>query len=113
MTLIQGITVTLVNRAQTGTDPFGAPIYEETEIPVDNVLVSPATSDDITDNTDLEGRRAIYTLAIPKGDANVWANQKVKFFGETWQVFGTPLMGIEANIPLDWNMKVTVEKCEG
>lgn len=103
----------MIGREQTGSDPFGVPIYEETETPVENVLIAPTTSDDIIDDTDLDGRRAAYTLAIPKGDTHEWANQKVKFFGETWQVFGTPLKGIESNIPLDWNKKVTVEKYEG
>ena len=112
MALIKGMTVVLLDRTETDTDPFGAPIYVETAIPVDNVLVAPASSDDIIDNTDLEGRKAVYTLAIPKGDTHNWTNQKVQFFGKTFKAFGEPLTGIEANIPLEWNTKITVELCE-
>jgi len=39
MARLKGITVTLINKVQTGTDPFDNPIYEDVEIAVDNVLV--------------------------------------------------------------------------
>lgn len=110
--MIEGITVILYDKIQTKTDPFGAPIYEETEIPVSNVLVSPTTSDDIVNTMNLTGRKAVYTLAIPKGDNHNWENKKVRFFGEDWQTFGIPLEGMEHLIPLDWNKKVMVERYE-
>ncbi|MGI6086106.1 MAG: hypothetical protein ACOYIF_11855 [Acetivibrionales bacterium] len=107
--MLKGITVTLIKKRKVGEDPFKAPIYEDVEIPVKNVLVSPTNSDDIITQLNLTGRRAIYTLAIPKGDTNTWENQEVRFWGKRWRVFGTPLEGIEDLIPLDWNKKVTVE----
>ena len=109
---IKGITVTLYEVEQTGTDPVGAPIYEETPVQVDNVLVSPVGSNEVLDNLNLYGRKAVYTLALPKGDSHEWDNRKVSFFGQDWRVFGLPVEGIEANIPLDWNKKITVEKYE-
>lgn len=109
---IKGITVTLYEVEQTGTDPVGAPIYEETPVQVDNVLVSPVGSNEVLDNLNLYGRKAVYTLALPKGDSHEWDNRKVSFFGQDWRVFGLPVEGIEANIPLDWNRKITVEKYE-
>ena len=110
MAMIKGITVVLIEKTQVGNDPFGAPIYEEKEIPVDNVLVSPASSDDVISAQDLYGKKAVYTLAIPKGDKHNWEDCKVKFFGQIWQSFGIPIEGIEALIPLDWNKKVMVER---
>lgn len=107
---IKGITVTLINRKEVGRDPIGEPIYEEVPIEVENVLVSPTSSDDIVNNFELYGKKAVYTLAIPKGDTNNWTDAKVKFFGETWRTFGIPLEGIEAMIPLSWNKKVQVER---
>ncbi len=100
----------LVDKTQRGCDAFGAPVYDEVEIKVNNVLVAPASSTDITDALSLYGKKAVYTLAIPKGDPHIWTDKKVKFFGETWQVFGLPTIGIESQIPLDWNMKVMVER---
>lgn len=107
---IHGITVQLISRNKTGTDPFGNPIYETTTESVDNVLVAPANETDIVDNTDLEGGTAVYTLAIPKGDTHNWDDAKVEFFGEVWKTVGIPTEGIEANIPLAWNKKVRVER---
>lgn len=110
MAKIKGITVTLINKVETGKDPFGKPIYEDTEVLVDNVLVSPTSSDDIVNQLNLTGKKAVYTLAIPKGDTNTWEDQEVRFFGKRWRVFGIPLEGIEELIPLDWNKKVMVER---
>ena len=112
MSIIKGITVILIKKQEIGKDPLGAPVYSDVEIPVKNVLVSPTNSDDIITQLNLTGRRAIYTLAIPKGDSNTWENQEVRFWGKRWRVFGTPLEGIEDLIPLDWNKKVTVELYE-
>ncbi len=109
---IKGITVTLINKKELGRDPFDNPIIEDVEMAVDNVLVSPTSSDDVVNTKDLTGRTAVYTLAIPKGDTNVWENQEVRFFGERWRVFGIPLQGIEELIPLDWNKTVMVERYE-
>ena len=86
MARIKGITVTLINKKEIGRDPFDNPIFEYVEIDVDNVLVSPTSSDDIVNTKDLTGRTAVYTLAIPKGDSNTWENQEVRFFGERWIV---------------------------
>jgi len=112
MAMLKGITVTLITKQETGTDPFDNPIYSDVEIPVENVLVSPTLSDDVVNTLSLTGRKAVYTLAIPKGDTNTWENQEVRFFGRKWRVFGIPIQGIDELIPLDWNKKVMVEAYE-
>lgn len=109
---IKGITVTLINKVQTGTDPFKKPIYEDKPIEVENVLVSPTSTDDVVNQLDLTGKRAVYTLGIPKGDENNWEDVEVQFFNERWKTFGIPLEGIEDMMPLDWNKKVMVERYE-
>lgn len=109
---IKGITVTLWEEQEVGRDPFGKPIKEEAPIPVRNVLVSPTSSTDVLNTQDLTGRTAVYTLAIPKGDTHNWENKKVSFFGQDWRSFGIPLQGMEHLVPLDWNMKVQVERFE-
>lgn len=110
MARIKGIAVTLINKIETRKDPFGNPVYEDSEIRVDNVLVSPTSSDDIVNQLNLTGKKAVYTLAIPKGDTNVWEDQEVRFFNERWRVFGMVTQGIEELMPLDWNKKVMVER---
>lgn len=108
--MITGIPVVLINQTESGADPFGAPVYTETMTTVDNVLVAPASVDDITSSVELYGKKAIYTIAIPKGDTHDWQDQIVEFFGHRWRVFGYPEEGIEANIPLSWNQKWKVER---
>jgi len=110
--MITGITVTLINQVETGKDEFNNPVYEDSPVEVENVLVAPASSDDIIDSASMYGKKAVYTLAIPKGDTHTWTDQKVKFFDQIWHVFGMPVKGVEANIPLSWNMKVMVEAYE-
>lgn len=108
--MIQSITITLYNKTQTGTDPFNKPVYTLTAEPVENVLVAPASSSDVVDETKLDGRTGEYQLAIPKGDTHNWENAIVEFFGHKWQVIGIPEEGIDANIPLIWNKKLKVER---
>lgn len=110
MAMIKGIPVILMEKVQTGSDPFGSPIYDFAEQTIDNVLVAPASTDDIVNSQDLYGKKAVYTLAIPKGDTHNWIDTKVKFFNQEWKTFGFPLEGIDENIPLDWNKKVMVER---
>ena len=110
MAMIKGMTVVLINKKQTGVDGFNHPIYEEIPENVENVLVAPASADDIVTTQDLTGKKAVYTLAIPKGDTHNWENATVEFFNAKWKTFGYPLEGMEENIPLDWNKKVMVER---
>jgi hypothetical protein len=112
MTMIKGITITLINKIEVGRDPFNKPIVEDVGIEVDNVLISPTSTDDIVNQLNIDGKKAVYTLAIPKGDTNNWEDAEVFFFGKRWRTFGIPIEGIEHLIPLDWNKKVMVERYE-
>lgn len=111
--VLHGITVTLHERTQTGEDPFGRPIYSETDVLVDNVLVHPASEQEITDTLNLTGRKAVYTLGIPKSDTHDWNNVRVSFFGQDFQTIGMPIQGIDDMVPLEWNKKVRCEVING
>lgn len=112
MSRLKGITVTLLGETVKGKDPFGKEIIEESAINIENVLVAPATTDDIKNQLNIDGKKIEYTLAIPKDDTNDWTDKKVIFFGQTWHTVGIPLEGISDLIPLEWNRKVTVERYE-
>jgi hypothetical protein len=109
---MRGITVTLHNRVQNGTDAFNRPIYEESTTTVDNVLIGEPNTEDIVNEMNLSGKRLAYTLAIPKGDDHDWKDAVVEFFGERFRTFGAPTQGIDHLIPLQWNKKVKVERYE-
>lgn len=110
MTMIQGITVQLNECKKSGQDEFGHSTYADDWVEVENVLVAPASTTEILETMNLTGKKAVYNLAIPKGDSHVWQDHLVKFFDSTWRVIGFPQEGIEANIPLDWNQKWQVER---
>lgn len=112
MALIKGITVTLYETVETGKDGFNHSTYDTKPIQVSNVLVAPTSASDIPTSTKADRRKAAYQLAIPKGDNHNWDNAVVEFFGHEWHTVGIPIEGIEANIPLEWNKKVTVERYE-
>lgn len=110
---MRGITVTLYNRTQTGTDPLNHPIYTEAAVSVHNVLVAPMSTEEVLQTYTLTGRKAVYQMGIPKGDTHDWtAGKRVRFFGEDWRIIGLPEEGIEELIPLSWNKKVKVERYE-
>ena len=110
MAKIKGITITLYERKQTGVDGAHRPIYEEIPVKVDNVIVYPTTSDDIVSTTELEGKKAVYTLCIPKGDTHVWEDSVVEFFGNKYKSFGFTQQYEEELLPLSWNKKVLVKR---
>lgn len=110
--MIKGITVTLYGRVQSGVNPFNEPVYTETEISVPGVLVTPTAADEVVNELQLYGKRSVYEICIPKGDANDWENKRIRFFGQDFRSFGPVTEYIEANVPGPWNRKVKVERIE-
>ena len=109
---MRGITVSLLVKTEGPPDPLGAPTYTTEWTNVENVLVSPTIGQDLLDTFNIYGKRAVYTLGIPKGDTHVWQDTEVRFFGHTFRTIGMPTGGIEQLIPLGWNQKVQVELVE-
>ena len=113
---MKGVSVTLKKKTQTGTDVFGKPVYTETDIVVNDVLIGEPSTEDIQNAITVYGKQIAYTLAIPKGDTNNWYKATVVLpapWSETFNVIGDAIMGIEENIPLRWNKKVHLERLNG
>lgn len=108
--MIKGSTVTLFEKVKIGTDGFNRDLFDYVPVEVENVLIAPVSADDVVDQTRLYGKKAVYTLGIPKDDKHAWEDAIVEFWGKKWKVFGVPLQGIEGLIPLEWNKKVMVER---
>ncbi len=64
---------------------------------------------EVLETVNLYGKKAIYTLSVPKGDTHNWENTFVEFFGERWRTIGKPKEYMEHQIPLAWNKQVRVE----
>lgn len=107
---MKGTTVQLVKKTQIGTDSFGAPIYSEELVNVDDVLVGQPTTDDITDSLNLYGKKIEYVLGIPKGDTHTWIDAEVIIWGGRYRTIGYPTTGEQENIPLRWGQNVKVER---
>ena len=111
---MRGVTVKLYQKVQVGTDPFGAPVYDEEPVTVENVLIGEPSVDDIATSTSLYGKSIQCVLGIPKGDRHDWQDKKVEwtdYRGVThcWRTFGFPAVGVDTLVPGPWHMKV---KCE-
>lgn len=109
---MKGVTVILYEKTQTGVDALNNPTFTTAPVSVDNVLVGEPTTDDVTSSISLYGKRIVYMLGLPKGDAHDWTDTTVEIFGETFRTFGDVIQGIEANVPTPWHKKVRVERCE-
>lgn len=107
---MRGVSVVLHVKTESGSDEFGAPIYTDTTVTVDNVLIGEPTSDQVMQELNMHGKRLAYVLGIPKGDSNTWTDTEVEFFGEKFKTYGEPTQGIDHLIPLSWNKKVKVER---
>lgn len=113
--MIKGETVTLqVNTASTEVDDFGQPIFTESTVNVDNVLIGEPSSEDITSEIALSGKRIAYTLAIPSEDTNNWENTLVTIRGRVYRTIGIPTEYTDGNMPswFPWNKKIKVEAYE-
>ena len=110
MSRLRGITIELLQKTQSGTDAFNKPIYTESWTNVDDVLIGEPSTEDITDTFNLTGKHLAYMLAIPKGDTHTWHDTEIRFGGQRLRTIGYPTQGIDSLIPLDWNMKVKVER---
>ena len=115
---MRGVTVTLYTQTAGDPDAFNAATYTEIPVTVDNVLVGEPTSDDITNATEMYGKKLSCMLGIPKGDTHDWVDKRVEWtdaYGYTHKLktFGFPITGIEANVPTRWHMKVRCEEYGG
>lgn len=110
--MLKGMPITLTVKTQTGMDAFNAPTWSEATETVDNVLICPASGQELIDSLSLYGKRAVYTLCIPKGDQHVWEDTTVSFFGRTFRTFGPVMEHQETLVPGPWNRRVQVEHIE-
>ena len=109
---MRGVSVVLYERVQTGTDAFNDPVYAETAVTVQNVLIGEPTTDEVTSSVELYGRKIEYMLGLPKGDAHNWEDTTVEIFGKKFRTFGATIQGIEENVPTPWHKKVRVCRYE-
>lgn len=107
---LTGRSIILYDKVKAGVDDFNRPIYTEMPVTVENVLIGMPTTQEVIDTLNLTGKRAAYTLGIPKGDTHTWTDRKVEFFGEVFHTIAYPSKGQDELIPLYWGQNVMVER---
>lgn len=115
--MIKGVSITLKAKMKTGTDDFNRPIYSTTDVTVDDVLVGNPTADEINDAFTLFGKKAVYTLCIPKGDTHIWEDTEVVLpapWAGTYHTIGYPMAYVPENIPsgIRWNKQIKLERVQ-
>lgn len=110
--MIKGETIILIDKVSKGKDPFGADVFEETQIIVNDVIIgSPHFDASVTDQ-ELTGKTIAYILGIPKGDNHDWKDKDIIIRGERFKTYGFPLTQTDDNVPGKWNTQVKVERYE-
>ena len=113
---MNGETITLIRRVQTGRDQGNNPIWEETPEDVDDVLVGPPSGSDATDTSRPEGIGVDLTLYFPRTyRGGSLRGCLVLIRGETtpYRVIGDPMPVDGGMSPTRWNMTVPVTRSEG
>lgn len=117
MKLLHGETVIVYNTIQIGIDEFNAPIYEEVEETVNDVLVSPGTQNsvdsDVLDSMRPDGALVKYTLHFPKSYTNDLTHHYISVRGHKTKVIGSPDHYTPENTPFQYNMSVNVSVVDG
>lgn len=80
---------------------------------VQNVLVMPGVTSDVTDSTRLHGTRVVYSLGFPKAFVESLRGCHVVVRGSEYAVIGDPKPATAANLPGPWNRTAEVEAVDG
>ena len=104
--------VEVVRRVRTGTDRFGAPVYENETETVAGVLPQPGGTSDLGAERP-EGVRVDMTFHFPKGYGRSLKGCAVVYGGRAYRVIGDPQPYVEANTPGPWDLAVETEAVDG
>ena len=110
--LIKGEAVT-VRTPAIGYDEHMEETVTWSDATVQNVLVMPGTTSDVTDSTRLHGTRVVYSLGFPKGFTSSLRGCHVIVRGNEYAVIGDPQPATAANLPEPWNRTAEVEAVDG
>lgn len=111
LNLIQGETVTVIER-KLETDELGDVVnITETSREVANVVVAPSSVVDLSVSRP-NGKETDLTLGFPKGEA-VPADAHIIVRGNRYRVVGEPFRYTSVNILISWDLTVKCERVGG
>lgn len=83
------------------------------EATVENVVVAPGATSDVTDSTRPDGTRVAFTLGFPKTFTESLRGCHVLVRGIECAVIGDPRPYTAGNVPGAWNRTAEVERVDG
>ena len=107
---LRGEAVQVKRFHEAGRDEYNVPFFDETVETVENVLVAPASTEDIGEDRPL-GVDVRYTLQFPKTFKGPIENGEVCVRGEWMKTIG--FADRFDPCPTDWNMTVRVGTVHG
>ncbi len=106
---MNGEQVTLIRRTETGRDPGGDIIWQQSETDVPDVLVADGSQSASTDSTRPDGVTVAKTLYFPREFAyESLRGCRVRIDGREYTVLGDPRPYAGGLNPTRWNLKVEV-----
>ena len=113
--MIIGASIVVNRPYQAGTDRFNNVVYGQTGETVDDVLISPGSTE-LLDASRPEGVSVAYTLHFPKTYTESLEGCTVElpapWTGE-YRVIGDPRAYMDANCPTRWNRPCEIEAAHG
>ncbi|MCC2031827.1 hypothetical protein [Microbacterium allomyrinae] len=110
---MEGETVVVRRRTQTGTNRHNQPIYDWQPEDVDNVLVAPGPRADLGEDRRPDGTTIAWTLYFPKTFTGSLRGAQISVRGEPpAPVIGDP-KPYPDDTPTEWNMPVELERTDG
>ena len=92
----------------------GGNIISDRDEDIENVLVQPGTTDDLTVGNRPDGITVVYTLHFPKGlESYDFRGCRIEVRGDWMEVVGDPTYYAPENTPGAWNYPVEVKRCDG
>ena len=111
--MITGRTVTVVLRVENGRDAFNMPVWDEAAQDVDNVLVAPASTEDLAGLGRPDGDETVIVAHFPKTWSGSLRGAVLVVDGRRFEVVGDPQPYMAANTPGAWNRPVHARLVEG
>lgn len=111
--MITGEPVTIRRKVATGYDFFGAETADYTIEIIDNVIIAPATSTDLTDDLRPNGVRILYTVHIPRDYRKSLRDTEFYINGQWLMSAGDPQAYKDYAFDLPWNRGVSVGVTNG
>lgn len=110
---MKGETVRVRTFTDGEPDPFGSPVRSEVVSTVENVLVQPGASNDVSESNRPDGVLVRYTLHFPKTFSGDLEGAEVEVRGEWLEVIGSPKPYTMENTPTQWWLPAEVKRTDG